>query len=60
MWNDLICLHDEVKWLDSHRCRCEGCRKYGHFFEEGYAIWTKAENRPLDELERKAISRKAG
>ena len=61
MWNDLICLHYEVEWLDSHRCRCGDCGKYGHFFEEGYAIWTLAEKRPTDELAAEGqVTRKAG
>jgi len=59
MFHDLVCLHDEVEWLDSHRCLCNGCKKYGHYFEEGYAIWTKAEKRPVDELD-KVTRRKAG
>jgi hypothetical protein len=49
MWNSIVCRHYEVRWLDAHTCHCGGCGKFGHYFEEGYAIWTKAARRPTDE-----------
>ena len=46
MWKELICRHLDVRWQDSHTCRCQQCGKFGHWFEEGYAIWTRAGRRP--------------
>jgi hypothetical protein len=48
MWKSIICRHGNVEWLDSHRCNCANCGKYGHWFEEGYVIWTRASGRPLE------------
>ena len=48
MWKTIICRHWNVQWLDSHRCNCTNCGKYGHWFEDGYVIWTKAAGRPLE------------
>ena len=49
MWNSIVCRHYEVQWLDTHTCHCARCGKFGHYFEEGYALWTKAEHRPGDD-----------
>ena len=48
MWKTIICRHLDVQWLDSHRCSCNRCGKFGHWFEDGYVIWTRAAGRPLE------------
>ncbi len=48
MWKSFVCRHRDVEWLDSYRCSCSACGKYGHYFEQGYVIWTRASKRPLE------------
>ena len=43
--NLLRCRHYEVKWLNSHCCKCSSCGKHGHWFEnEGLVMWVRAES----------------
>jgi hypothetical protein len=61
MWNTFVCRHYSVQWIDSHTCNCQNCGKYGHYFEDGFALWTKAAQRPTDETEsERQYAKKAG
>ncbi len=61
MWNTFVCRHFEVEWLNSHTCNCQQCGKFGHYFEEGFALWTKAESRPGEDTESEFLpEKKAG
>ena len=38
----LRCRHTNVKWINSHSCRCKTCNKVGHWFEnEGLVMWIR-------------------
>ncbi len=42
----IICRHHDVEWINSHTCQCRECGKQGHWTEEGFAIWIRAEPKP--------------
>jgi hypothetical protein len=44
-----ICQHIDVTWLDSHRCRCNDCGKQGHWYEDGFVLWSRASMEEHDE-----------
>jgi hypothetical protein len=43
MWHH-VCRHHSVDWVSSHHCQCKDCGKHGHWFEEGFALWTMSES----------------
>ena len=54
-----ICRHWNVRWLDSHTCRCHECGRTGRWYEDGFVLWSKRKIGPVNRSENNRLSETA-